>query len=69
MFGPDWDEGCPSCSFWADNYNGTTLHLAHRDTTLIAVSRAPLATLQRYRERMGWTFNWASSLESRFNHD
>ncbi len=69
MFGPDWEEGCPSCSFWADNYNGITVHLAHRDTTLIAVSRAPLAALQTYRARMGWTFNWVSSFGSTFNHD
>ena len=69
MFGPDWDQGCPSCSFWADNYNGTTVHLAHRDATLIAVSRAPLDTLQTYRNRMGWTFNWVSSLGSTFNQD
>jgi predicted dithiol-disulfide oxidoreductase (DUF899 family) len=69
MFGPEWEEGCPSCSFWADNYDGIRVHLEHRDTTLIAVSRAPLATLQQYRERMGWTFNWVSSLGSTFNHD
>ncbi len=69
MFGPDWDQGCPSCSFWADNYNGITVHLAHRDATLIAVSRAPLDTLQTYRNRMGWTFNWVSSLGSTFNQD
>lgn len=69
MFGPEWEEGCPSCSFWADNYDGTRVHLEHRDTTLIAVSRASLATLQQYRERMGWTFNWVSSLGSTFNHD
>ncbi|MGI9602838.1 MAG: DUF899 domain-containing protein [Acidimicrobiales bacterium] len=69
MFGPDWEEGCPSCSFWADNYDGTGIHLAHRDTTLIAVSRAPLATLLEYRERMGWSFPWVSSLDSDFNID
>jgi predicted dithiol-disulfide oxidoreductase (DUF899 family) len=69
MFGPDWEAGCPSCSFWADGYDGISVHLAHRDTTLIAVSRAPLAKLQQYRTRMGWTFNWVSSLGSTFNHD
>lgn len=69
MFGPDWAQGCPSCSFWADNFNGVDVHLAHRDITLICVSRAPLATLLRYRERMGWTFEWVSSLGSDFNAD
>lgn len=69
MFGPIWKEGCPSCSYWADNFNGITVHLAHRDTTLIAVSRAPLGTLQNYMVRMGWTFNWVSSIGSAFNHD
>lgn len=69
MFGPDWEEGCPSCSFWADNYNGLDIHLQHRDTRLIAVSRAPLDKLQAYRERMGWSFEWASSLKSDFNFD
>ncbi len=69
MFGPDWEEGCPSCSFWADNYDGVAVHLAHRDTTLVAVSRAPLASLQKYRERMGWSFTWVSSLGSTFNQD
>jgi predicted dithiol-disulfide oxidoreductase (DUF899 family) len=69
MFGPDWDEGCPSCSFWADNYNGIDIHLAHRDTTLIAVSQAPLEKLLAYRERMNWSFNWASSESSDFNFD
>jgi predicted dithiol-disulfide oxidoreductase (DUF899 family) len=69
MFGPEWEEGCPSCSFWADNYNGTEAHLAARDTTLIAVSRAPLASLLAYRQRMGWSFSWVSSLGSSFNHD
>ena len=69
MFGRDWSEGCPSCSFWADNFNGIGIHLAHRDTTLMAVSRAPLDKLLAYRERMGWTFPWASSLGSDFNID
>ena len=69
MFGPDWEEGCPSCSFWADNYNGIGVHLAHRDTTLIAVSRAPLDRLLAYRKRMGWSFPWVSSLDSDFNFD
>jgi predicted dithiol-disulfide oxidoreductase (DUF899 family) len=69
MFGPDWDEGCPSCSFWADNYNGIDIHLQHRDVTLIAVSRAPSEKLQAYRERMGWDFKWVSSLNNEFNFD
>ena len=69
MFGPDWKEGCPSCSFWADNYDGTVLHLNHRDVTLVVVSRAPLGELEAYRKRMGWSFKWVSSLESDFNRD
>ena len=69
MLGPDWDEGCPSCSFWADNYNGTEVHLAARDTTLVAVSRAGLADIERYRKRMGWGFPWYSSAGSSFNYD
>jgi predicted dithiol-disulfide oxidoreductase (DUF899 family) len=69
MFGPDWSEACKSCSFWADNFNGIDVHLAHRDTALVAVSRAPLATLEAYGKRMGWTFRWVSSGESDFNFD
>lgn len=69
MFGPGWEEGCPSCSFWADNYNGTEAHLAARDTTLVAVSRAPLAELNAYKRRMGWSFPWYSSANSSFNYD
>jgi predicted dithiol-disulfide oxidoreductase (DUF899 family) len=69
MYGPDWKEGCPSCSFWADNFNGVDIHLEHRDITLIAVSRAPLETLEAYKKRMGWSFKWVSSFESDFNHD
>ena len=69
MYGPDWDEGCPSCSFWADSYDGIGIHLAHRDTTLIAVSRAPLNALIAYRDRMGWSFPWVSSLGNTFNMD
>jgi predicted dithiol-disulfide oxidoreductase (DUF899 family) len=69
MMGPDWEEGCPSCSFWADNYNGTDIHLAHRDTALIAVSRAPIARIEAYKKRMGWTFRWVSSAGSDFNFD
>jgi predicted dithiol-disulfide oxidoreductase (DUF899 family) len=69
MYGPDWEEGCPSCSFWADNFNGTGIHLSHRDITLIAVSRAPLDQLEAYKKRMGWSFKWVSSLGSDFNFD
>ena len=69
MFGPDWDEGCPSCSFWADNFEGIGIHLAHRDAALVAVSRAPYQKLEAYRRRMGWTFPWYSSHGSDFNFD
>jgi predicted dithiol-disulfide oxidoreductase (DUF899 family) len=69
MLGPGWDEGCPSCSFWADNYNGTEMHLAARDTTLVTISRAPLGEINAYRDRMGWTFPWYSSADSTFNFD
>jgi predicted dithiol-disulfide oxidoreductase (DUF899 family) len=69
MFGADWKEGCPSCSFWADNYDGTIVHLNHRDVTFVVVSRAPLDRLEAYRQRMGWGFKWVSSLGSDFNRD
>ena len=69
MFGPDWNEGCPSCSFWADNYDGIVVHLKHRDVTLVAVSRAPLEKLDAYKRRMGWDFKWVSSLGNDFNRD
>ena len=69
MFGPDWQEGCPSCSFWADNFDGIGIHLAHRDTRLVAVSKAPLDRLLAYRARMGWTFPWVSAGTSGFNED
>ena len=69
MFGPGWEQGCPSCSFMADHTDGMNVHLAHRDVTLVAISRAPLAEIQRFRQRMGWQFNWVSSHGSDFNHD
>ena len=69
MFGPDWDEGCPSCSFWADSHDGTQVHLAHRDVSFVCVSRAPYAKLAAYKARMGWTFPWFSSAPSDFNFD
>ena len=69
MFGPDYTAGCPSCSAIADGFDGFVVHLANHDVTLSAVSRAPLAKLQAYKERMGWTFPWASALGSEFNFD
>jgi len=69
MFGPDYKAGCPSCSAIADGFDGFVVHLANHDVTLSAVSRAPLAKLQAYKRRMGWTFPWASSLASDFNFD
>jgi predicted dithiol-disulfide oxidoreductase (DUF899 family) len=69
MFGPDWTAGCPSCSMIADGFNGFAIHLANHDVMLWAVSRAPLAKLQAYKRRMGWTFLWASSFGGDFNSD
>ena len=69
MLGPDWEEGCNSCSFWADNFDGIPIHLNHRDVTFTAVSRAPLAKIDAYRKRMGWSFPWVSSNGSDFNFD
>ncbi len=69
MFHPEWDAGCKSCSFWADTYDGSVAHLAARDVSLVAISRAPLELLLAYRERMGWTFPWASSATNSFNYD
>jgi len=69
MFGPDYTAGCPSCSTIADGFDGFVVHLAHHDVTLCAVSRAPLATLQAYKQRMGWKFPWASSVDTDFNFD
>lgn len=69
MFHPDWEEGCKSCSFWADNFNGIIIHLNHRDVSMVAISRAPLVKLEAYRKRMGWSFKWLSSLHSDFNRD
>jgi predicted dithiol-disulfide oxidoreductase (DUF899 family) len=69
MFGPDYTAGCPSCSMIADGFSGFAIHLANHDVTLAAVSRAPLAKLQAYKRRMGWTFPWASSLGGDFNFD
>jgi predicted dithiol-disulfide oxidoreductase (DUF899 family) len=69
MFGPDWTAGCPSCSAIADGFNGIAVHLANHDVMLWAVSRAPLAKLQAYKRRMGWTFPWASTHGNDFNAD
>jgi predicted dithiol-disulfide oxidoreductase (DUF899 family) len=69
MFGPDWEEGCPSCSSLADGFDETHLHLQHHDVAFTAVSRAPLDKLLAYRDRMGWSFPWASSGRSDFNLD
>jgi predicted dithiol-disulfide oxidoreductase (DUF899 family) len=69
MFGADYKAGCPSCSAIADGFNGVTVHLANHDVMLWAVSRAPLAKLQEYERRMGWTFPWASSHGGDFNYD
>jgi len=69
MFGPTWSAGCPSCSMIADGFNGFAVHLANHDVMLWAVSRAPLAKLQAYKRRLGWTFPWASSHGGDFNFD
>jgi predicted dithiol-disulfide oxidoreductase (DUF899 family) len=69
MFAPDWSEGCKHCSFWADSFDCLGAHLENRDTTFVAISRAPLAKLDAFKERMGWSFNWVSSAPSDFNFD
>ncbi len=69
MFSPEWDEGCLHCSFWADNFNGIGVHLNHRDVTFIAISRAPLAKIEPFKKRMGWSFKWVSSFQNDFNFD
>lgn len=69
MFAPGWEQGCPSCSFMADHADGARSHLAQRDVTFLAVSRAPLADIERFRHRMGWQFKWVSSHGSDFNYD
>ena len=69
MFAPDWNEGCKSCSFWADGFERMIPHLAARDTTLLAISRAPLEKLDAFKKRMGWTFGWLSSAHNDFNYD
>jgi predicted dithiol-disulfide oxidoreductase (DUF899 family) len=69
MFGPEYTGGCPACSAIADGFNGFAMHLGHHDVNMIAVSRAPISALQTYKRRLGWTFTWASSLDSDFNYD
>ena len=69
MFGPDWKEGCPSCSFVSDHIDGALPHLAARDVTMVMVSRAPLAKIEAFKKRMGWRFKWVSSYGSDFNAD
>ena len=69
MFGPEWKEGCPGCSFISDHFDAVNLHIPHNDVTLVAVSRAPLAKLEEFKKRMGWKFTWVSSFESDFNYD
>jgi predicted dithiol-disulfide oxidoreductase (DUF899 family) len=69
MFAPGWEQGCKSCSYMADHNDGANVHLAQRDVTLLVVSRAPLADIERFRQRMGWKFKWVSSHGSDFNHD
>jgi predicted dithiol-disulfide oxidoreductase (DUF899 family) len=69
MFSPDDEEGCESCSFWADNFNGISVHLNHRDVTFVAISRAPLTKIEPFKKRMGWSFKWVSSFQNDFNFD
>ncbi len=69
MFAPEWDDGCKHCSFWADNFNPNVIHLAHRDVSFAAISRAPISKIERFRKRMGWSFKWVSSGQNDFNYD
>ena len=69
MFGPEWEEGCPSCSFNMDHTDGALVHLAQRDVSFAAVSRAPLSKIEAFKKRMGWRFNWVSSYGTEFNYD
>lgn len=69
MFLPEWDAGCPHCSFWADNFNDIVVHLNHRDVTMVAISRAAYKKLDAYRQRMGWSFKWLSASDTDFNYD
>jgi predicted dithiol-disulfide oxidoreductase (DUF899 family) len=69
MFGPEWTEGCPVCSYWADSFDGTIVHLNQREVTMVCASRAPVARLNAYKRRMGWSFPWVSTGRSDFNYD
>jgi len=69
MLGPGWQEGCKSCSYWADNFNGIDVHLRQRDVSFLAISRAPLPEIEAFKRRMGWAFKWVSSFGSDFNYD
>src|SRR6266571_9102592 len=69
MFGPGWEQGCPSCSFLSDHIDGALVHLAHRDVTLLVISRAPLSQIEAFKKRMGWRFKWVSSYGNDFNFD
>ncbi|HST29254.1 MAG TPA: thioredoxin family protein [Chthoniobacterales bacterium] len=69
MLGPDWEEGCKSCSYLADHFDGANWHLPHRDVTLVVISRAPFSKLEAYKKRMGWRFKWLSSEKNGFNFD
>ena len=69
MLGPGWEQGCPSCSYLADHFDGMTVHLAHRDVTFVVVSRAPYEQIAAFQKRMGWKFKWVSSYGNDFNHD
>ena len=69
MYPPDWEEGCLHCSFWADHYDGMQVHLNHRDVTFAVISRAPIAKISEFQQRMGWRFTWLSSFHTDFNYD
>jgi predicted dithiol-disulfide oxidoreductase (DUF899 family) len=69
MFDPKSEAGCKHCSFWADHYDGMSAHLPHRDVSFVVVSRAPLAKIAKFQERMGWSFKWVSSNQNDFNYD
>ena len=69
MFPPEWDAGCPHCSFWADSFNGAPVHLRARNVSIAAISRAPIGKIAAYKQRMGWSFPWVSSGETDFNYD
>jgi predicted dithiol-disulfide oxidoreductase (DUF899 family) len=69
MFAPEWDQGCPHCSFWADHYDSIGLHLGQRDASFSAISRAPIAKIEAFKKRMGWKFRWVSSGGTSFNYD